>query len=128
MFNPRFQNPAKNEQYAQPGQSAIVSVLPGSITSVPRTISSQPSKSIAEGTGKEIPQDDDYVFLEVTRAPEPTGIVLEALAGNTYKRIGFFHLGRRETSEDEKRDGCWSAGERDWSWDERLKECSLTIE
>lgn len=67
------------------------------------------------------------MFLEITRAPEPAGIVLEALPDGLHKRIGYFLMGRRATSLDEQRDGFWSAGERDWNWDAGLEVCTLTI-
>lgn len=74
-----------------------------------------------------IAEDGPYVFLEIVRAPEPTGIVLEELPGGLHKRIGYFLMGRRATSLDEQQDGFWSAGERDWNWDEGLEMSTLTV-
>jgi hypothetical protein len=74
-----------------------------------------------------IAEEGEYVFLEITRAPEPTGVVLEEMPDGLYRRIGYFLMGRRATSLDEQRDGFWSGGARDWDWDAGLDIHSLTI-
>jgi len=69
----------------------------------------------------------EYVFLEIARGPEPTGIVLTYVGDGAYKRIGFFFLGRREIDESEKYENINSPGTRWWDWDEALRICELKI-
>jgi hypothetical protein len=105
---------------------------PASITPTPRAAIAiapvrAPSSTGGPGAGTGTGTSAPYVFLEITRNPNPTGIVLEALPNDTYKRIGYFNMGRKATTPEEQRDGFWSAGERDWGWDEGLEMCTLVI-
>ena len=129
LENPYFKNPARNEQYAKLGQDMNVSAFPRSRNAlIPMPPRAEVVKSGSnESSGRKESGDGQYVFLEITRATEPIGLVLTAADDETYKRIGYFYVGRRDLPEEQERDGFWTPGERGWDWNEDLEICTATI-
>jgi hypothetical protein len=128
LKNPCFQNPARNEQYAKPEQTVNVSAFPRSrYALIPMPLRVDMAKSGGSlSAGKDV-DDGDYVFLEITRAAEPIGLVLTGAGDGTYKRIVYFYMGRRDLPEDEESDGFWTPGEREWDWNEYLEIRTVSI-
>jgi hypothetical protein len=128
LKNPYFKNPARNEQYAKPGQDVNVSAFPRSRNAlIPMPLRVDVAKFNGNESSGQKESDGEYVFLEITRATEPIGLVLTAAGDGTYKRIGYFYIGRRDLPEEEERDGFWTPGEREWDWNEDLEIRIATI-
>ncbi|KAH7360820.1 heterokaryon incompatibility protein-domain-containing protein [Rhexocercosporidium sp. MPI-PUGE-AT-0058] len=72
-------------------------------------------------------EETEYIFLEICRAPEPRGLVLVVAEDGNVKRIGYFFLGGRELTVEERTDGNWSAGSRDWDWNAGLETKRVSI-
>jgi hypothetical protein len=63
------------------------------------------------------------------RTDTPIGIVLTDSDDDdgTYKRIGFFCMGRRDLSDEDELDGLWSPGARGWDWDGGLEMGTVAV-
>jgi hypothetical protein len=96
-------------------------VIPMPLTvDVAKLVSNESSERKESGDGK-------YVFLEIARATEPIGLVLTTAGDGTYKRIGYFYMGRRDLPEEEEKDGGWTPGEREADWNKNLEIRAATI-
>jgi hypothetical protein len=129
LENPYFKNPARNEQYAKPGQDVKAFGFPRSRNAlIPMPLRVDMAKSGSnESSGRKESENGQYVFLEITRATEPIGRVLTRDGDGTYNRIGSFYMRRRDLPEEEEGDGFWTPCEKEWDWIEILEICTATI-
>jgi hypothetical protein len=108
---------------------ANVAVFPP-VRSRPFPSPARPTSILKPDPKRETQQEEPgpyFWFLEGHRDDGPTGLVLVRKDDGTFKRIGYFRMGRSELTAGEKMDGLWSPGRRDWEWDEGFEECTITI-
>jgi hypothetical protein len=88
-----------------------------------------PQASGSPGPGHRVGNQSgqSFWFLELTWNDTPTGLVLVDAGDGTYKRTGFFMMGRNNDPEDLWVNGVHISGRREWDWDRGLEMRTITI-
>ncbi len=131
--NPYFKRPIKyrgkggNSQRRNEGDEILFARAERDDPNRQHAIRPTPPKGSTLILRKAKKSENYFWFLEITWGDTPTGLVLVDNGDGTFKRVAFFRMGRNNYKYDESSPEVFYSGKRDWSWDDGLRMCTVTI-